>query len=172
VEVGAKRVMEVKERANEERVETVKAVDTKDGMTIVTLDRQADGRELPPEVLGASDTGLFRLASDGKKLDPPHRILRLPARPGDKWEIRVPGETLRLTHTNEYEMGSEEEVTTPAGKFRAVRVHRKSIRGDGRVSMDLDLWIAPNVGVVKVAGKLDGEDHEQVLKSFTPAPKK
>jgi hypothetical protein len=166
-------VLEVNGRdSGHEQVETVKSVVTKDGMTIVTIERQMDAEALPSDVFGASEKGLVRLGTDGKPLDPPHWVLRLPVRRGEKWEFREPGNAKLPACTNQYETSGEEAVEVPAGKFQAVRVNRKSIQGDGRVNMDLDLWIAPEVGVVKVKGKLGGMDYERVLKSFTPASKK
>jgi len=73
----------------------------------------------------------------------PYLLFRYRLVPGDSWETTVASET--LTDTLRYSVGAEEEVTTPAGRFRAFPV---SERGK---TLEYRRWYARGVGMVKEA---------------------
>lgn len=71
----------------------------------------------------------------------PYLLLRQNLTPGKNWEAPVSSES--LTETLRYSVGTEEEVSTPAGNFRALPV---SVRGK---ALAYRRWYARGVGMVK-----------------------
>ena len=69
-----------------------------------------------------------------------------------------------------YTVGKEEEVTVPAGTFKAIPVTSQVDVG-GRLLKNTS-WYAPGVGVVKVVMANDGNERVQELKEFTPGKAK
>jgi RNA polymerase sigma factor (sigma-70 family) len=125
----------------------VTAVELKGDARVVTLGTvEPDGKILPFSTTEVSDTGLVMLRQGTVRFgpgapagrpkvqelvdrDPPHRMLKLPATTGLKWDAPIStGLPARC------ELQKEETVKVPAGEFRAIPV---------------DLY----VGVPRVAGK-------------------
>jgi hypothetical protein len=149
---GARLVYQVRD---EEKVAVVAAVEKKDGATVVTVHEVLrDGRTVPDEVVVVSEKGLFRVGFWGQKLSEPRCFLKLPFKPGDKWDL-IDG--VKATSVG------EEEVTVAAGKWRALRVDCE-VSGPNGVSR-FSHWYGPGVGLIKVV--MDGEERRS-LKSFTP----
>jgi hypothetical protein len=167
---GDKRVYEVKvvkAKGGKEEVteytDVVTKAESKDGVVHVSLGRVINGRPGLTEDLEVSGKGVFHRAVNGRNVDPPMPLLKLPSKPGDKWEYQPqPGQTTSFT------VGTVEEVEVPAGKFKAIRV--VSERSGNGVSLQQTHWYAPGVGLVKMSTTKPGLEIEitQVLKSFTP----
>jgi len=146
-----------------EDVRSISKVERKGHDVAVHETRVLNGRETPVGTTVVSPTGLLRTSSGGHDLDPPLPLLKLPAKPGETWDWTNP--TDRGKHT--FKIRGEEEVTVPAGKYKAVVVEQVQMRAGKPVRTVY--WFAPDVGLVKAATKLD--KHEQVnleLKSFSP----
>jgi hypothetical protein len=148
-------------------VKTVTAVEEKDGRTVVTLNRKHSS--------GFEGALTYRLTGDGvslvayadKPYDPPVCVLALPVAAKKAWEYDLPldgGPTARV----KARVVGEEEVTVPAGKFKAVRVDTefRTPRADPILSSE---WYAVGIGLVREV--VGGEDR-YVLTSFTPGPAK
>jgi hypothetical protein len=138
-------------------VRSVSKVERKGRDVVVHETRVIDGEDVP---IGA--TGLLRTSSGGRDLDPPLRLLKLPAKPGETWEWTNPADR------GKYAMKTrgQEEVTVPAGKYKAVVVEQEHTRGGQPVRTVY--WFAPGVGLVKAVTKLDdGERVDLELKSFS-----
>lgn len=136
----------------------VTKVDRKDGALVVST---TDGKE-PKEDSSrcrwqVSDNGVYLVTdADGKALDPPTCLLKLPAKPGDTWTDKVVN----------YTVVGEEEVEVPAGKFKAIRLRGGYDNSDAV----LNKWYAQGVGLVKVtwADSDAGIEIIDLLKSFKP----
>lgn len=110
----------VPEQAN---VQVVKAVETAGGVTTVTVESlPSDGKPATTYVVEVSDRGVCVINRKEKQLDPPQWILKLPAKPGTRWEAPMLGREGKPVRTEYRTISGEEEVETPAGKFKAVRV--------------------------------------------------
>jgi hypothetical protein len=133
---------------------------TADGVTTVTVaDVMPDGQLGHTHKLQVSGKGVCVVERSGKKVDPPVWSLKLPARPGDSWEVpqeQAKGKLIVLTKR----VAGEEEIETPAGKFRAIRVDVGGAPGAPYYSE----WHAPGRGCVKIGT----ERSALALKSFTP----
>jgi len=125
---------------------------TKDGTVVVT------------EHLAVKDDGIYRYSIAGQKPDVPFRVLKLPPRKGDTWDVavKVANDELKGTFVT-----GEEEVTVPAGKYQAVTATSKGFElttGDGGKGAGIvfKFWFAPNVGLVKQTIKI-GDRPEVVI---------
>jgi hypothetical protein len=147
----------------------VTAVEQKGGVTTVSYGAEKGGPVL--HRCSVSPAGVFTVSIGGEVYDPPLLELKLPARAGDSWEVAPPAKEGAAPRKYKYSTGAEEEVETPAGKFKARRVEREDIHGD--VAFPLSLWYAPGMGVVKAVLHLESGDRTLAqLKSYTPATKK
>ena len=130
------------------------------------------GSSTDKEYLSVDATGIrmHRIASEKTVTDysQPFVRLKLPPVAGDKWEWKgdIGKEKATASFTNE----GEEDITVPAGKFKAWKVTAVvEIAGVKHVGSN---WFAPGVGIVKQQSKFEsgGKKHESTieLKSFEP----
>ena len=163
---GAKKVYET--RAGGEVVEVtevVTKVEKKDGVFRVTTKQGVAGKDGGTDFVEVSERGLFRPPAGDHEAPMTATLLKLPAKPGDSWvfEDTRPGQQdSKLTFT----VGKEEVVAVPAGTFKAIGVEVRGVTGG--VKHTTTIWYAPHVGVVKMVSAAGGQEHTQVLKSFTP----
>ena len=96
------------------------------------LETAQDGKVVGSEDVFAKEDGVYRLALDGKVIEPAVRLLKLPPKPGDFWTVDSKAEsktgTERLQGTFKI---SGEEVTVPAGKYTAVVVSCEDLDANG-----------------------------------------
>ena len=167
--VGDKRVLESTWNGkSDESTEWITAVETKGGMTVVSFTREEGGPTMYQ--YGASSDGMFRVSSGDVVYDPPYRLLKLPPKEGETWEAVRPATGGEPAQIFKYTTGKEEEVETPAGKFKAVRVEMETVLN--KAIMRTTYWHAPVAGMVKIVTHDKRGDRVQVLKSFTPGGKK
>jgi len=113
------------------------------------LETVQDGKVVGSEDVFAKDDGVYRLALDGKVIEPAVRLLKLPPKPGDAWVVDSKAEaktgTERLQGTFKT---NGEEVTVPAGKYTAVTVACDDLDANGaKYSFTTDY--VKDVGMVK-----------------------
>jgi hypothetical protein len=86
--------------------------------------------------------------------------------PGSSWQYFVAGRT--EGHPWNFKVGKTEKITTPMGKFDAVRVAR--LLAPGSREQQLDIWLAPSLEWYPVKLRFaepDGEVIEQTLEKIT-----
>ncbi len=94
-------------------------------------------------------------------------VLRFPIKEGDSWEFVCPIQMGLLAQSGKIAVGETEDVTVPAGKFRATKVLFTVNEVNGKaldIPQSYTSWYAQGVGLVR----LEYKDGEKVLKSFTP----
>jgi hypothetical protein len=120
-------------------------------------------------VESVSAKGVYRLQSGETKHDTPICYLKLPNKPGDKWDFaegRIKGTMTSF---------EQEQVTVPAGTFTAIRIEMvESLRpprpGDVvPVPPKWTFWYAPGVGLVKQTRTGMPGTFGSEMQSFTPA---
>lgn len=149
-----------------ESVEVVTAVEQKGGATLVTVGHESQGEVMPHHVMSVSSKGVFVTSAVGGEMTEPFCVLRLPHRPGNKWEAVFAGKQWGRVVGTAAAFGPE-EVEVPAGKYQAVRVESETPFIDGRKgSAKATTWYAAGVGVVKEVRADAGS--VRVLKEFTP----
>jgi hypothetical protein len=122
-----------------------------------------DEREKSEHVAVFPD-GVYRLASDGKEIQPPIRFFKLPLKKGESWEIEavVEGMTVKGTfHAN------EEDVKVPAGTYKTMRITGSDMQ-IGSQKMNIEYWFSFDVGIVKQWVKLGSYEVVLELEKFTP----
>ena len=133
------------------RINGLEKIDGKDLLRFET--RQATNL-LKTDLLAIDENGVTcsaQIDEEGKmvKLIPPQKILIGPIKPGTKWSYD--GQLGDVKLHQDYEILCEENVTVPAGKFRAFRIRRKqSTPNLAAVSETMeDRWFVPGTGFVK-----------------------
>jgi hypothetical protein len=136
-------------------------VEKKDGREVATLETDVGGQTLA-EQMGSDERGVFRYSFQGLPVDPPIQSLKLPFKKGETWEgkVSVQGQEVKSTMKSE----AEEEVTVPAGKYKALVV---SVEMDvGGQQITVKSWFAPNVGIVKQVFDFGGASGTSELVKF------
>jgi hypothetical protein len=138
-----------------------------DGL-LVALREEIEGSPFQVNLYQQTVAGVFWWLQDFHAFKPPCCILRLPSKAGDTWELNDPTVFPRAI---KFTTRDEEEVEVPAGKFKAIRIEKKSVLSDGK-TIRVTEWAAAGIGTVKTRARLaDGTEIIQVLKSFTPGKK-
>ncbi|MCS6977040.1 MAG: hypothetical protein NZM31_08560 [Gemmatales bacterium] len=127
-----------------ELAQKVVKVEKKDGRNVATIEMDFAGQTVT-EQTGSDERGVFRYSFQGVPVDPPVQALKLPFKKGESWEAsyKVQGQEVKATMKSE----AEEEVSVPAGKYKALVVATEMDLGGQKISVRT--WFAPNVGIVK-----------------------
>jgi hypothetical protein len=147
----------VYDRDGTEETRVISKVEAVEGGRMVTTELvKADGGRSQFHKVLLTAKGVFITERSSSKYPSPFELIRLPFKPGDKWE-EVAGSTSYATRR----AIREEKMKVPAGEFNCIRV--ESGGEDGKTIH----WYAVGIGVVKV----DYGDHIMELKSIThPKP--
>jgi hypothetical protein len=168
---GTKRVMTMTFAGRTtETTETVSKVTEKDGTFTVTTSREIGGRVVE-WVYEVSAKGVFRVTTPGGEKGEPEPLLKLPAKEGDTWASEQPGVAEGPSSKATSTVGKEEEVTVPAGKFKAIPVTTEA-NLNGQIPIKVTSWYAAGAGVVKTVSEMNGSERVTELKEFTPGKAK
>ena len=96
---------------------------------------------------------LARSEKDGKiaKLNPPEPIIVAPLKVGATWDAT--GEVAGIKMRQHFTVVAEENVTVPAGRFRAFHLQCED---SSLMSIKLDRWFVPGTGFVKETAVIRG----------------
>jgi hypothetical protein len=97
-------------------------------------------------------------------------VLRFPLKEGDSWDFVCPIQKGLHAESGKITVCETEDVTVPAGKFRATKVvfTVTEVNGEARpIPHAYTFWYAQGIGLVR----LEYRGGEKVLKSFTPGKK-
>lgn len=122
-----------------------------DGKEVVKLETLSDGTVSKTELVSVDENGIACLArsgTDGKitKLNPPEPIIAAPLEVGATWELE--SEAAKNRMHQRFTIVAEEEVTVPAGTYRAFHLKCEE---SSLISIKLDRWFVPGTGFVKEA---------------------
>jgi hypothetical protein len=157
-------------------VRIVTGVVRKDDEYLVTVMQERKGELIPSYELKVTPRGIIQLNCTGKNDLSSACWLKIPCKRGDSWENSLP-ESVRKWEKpfpeelkERIEVIGEESVEVPAGVYKTIRIESSSpVVGFppgyslGRDTIQMTIWYAPNVGVVK----MKGQSWEQVLQSIT-----
>ena len=120
-----------------------------DGKEVVKLETLSGNVVSKTELVSVDENGIACLARSGKdgkitKLNPPEPIIAAPLRVGTAWELESEAAGIK-THQH-CTVVAEENVTVPAGKFRAFHLQCED---SSLMSIKLDRWFVPGTGFVK-----------------------
>ena len=129
----------------------VTKIEKKGDMDVATIESDVMGMNIV-EQTSSSAKGIFRYSFNGIPVDPPIQALKLPVKKGETWhmEVTIAGQKLKAAMKTE----GEEEVTVPAGKYKAVIVSiEMEVRGQ---QVKAKSWFADKVGIVKQTFEFGG----------------
>jgi hypothetical protein len=161
VTVGATRVLGGVEDGAGETAEEVTEVEEKDGVYTVTVQASGLSKGAPvwtkTRVYEVSAGKVVRRVGEEREA-----VFDLGAKAGT-WNVEVKAKG-KADVTASFAVGKEEEVDTPAGKFKAVPVTERWPHPEREIANTR--WYAPGIGVVKQFAH--DPESTALLKSFTP----
>ena len=109
--------------------------------------------------------GIYRLGFEGNNANPPVKILALPAKAGDKWEVKstIGKESLKGTFKT-----GEEKVKVPAGDYDTIYTECDDLDANG-MKASFKQYFAKGVGMVKEVIKINNQEVVIELEKYEPA---
>lgn len=120
-----------------------------DGKEVVKIETLSGNAVSKTELVRVDENGITCLARSGKdgkisKLNPPEPIIVAPLKVGVAWDSS--GEVAGIKMRQHFTVVAEENVTVPAGRFRAFHLQCED---SSLMSIKLDRWFVPGTGFVK-----------------------
>ncbi len=120
-----------------------------DGKEVVKIETLSGNVVSKTELVSVNENGVMCLARSGKdgkitKLSPPEPIIVAPLKVGAAWDSS--GEVAGIKMRQHFTIVAEENVTVPAGRFRAFHLQCED---SSLMSIKLDRWFVPGTGFVK-----------------------
>jgi hypothetical protein len=137
-------------------------VETVDGKSLALLETTINGEVTSTEQLASTEKGVFRHRANGVELSAPLCILKFPLKKDDTWESEttIANELLKIKG----KVIDNEEVTVPAGTYKAFRVEVETSAAGMRATTTF--WFAADVGVVKQTTENAGKTVTAELEKF------
>jgi hypothetical protein len=130
-----------------------------DGAECTRVDTIVNGKIQASELYLVKPDGVYRVKVKDDKIDPMVKILMIPPKKGDTWEIKSKVGTQTVSGkfvTKEI----SEKVTVPKGTFEAVYVEGVDFDVAG-TKTTVKVWFAKGVGIVKLMYKI--QENESTL---------
>jgi hypothetical protein len=129
------------------------------GEECTKVDTIVNGKVQASELYSVKADGVYRVKIKDDKIDPPVKILSIPAKKGDSWQInsKVGSQPISGKFTVKE---VNEKVTVPKGTYDAILVEGADLYVAG-TKTTVKVWFAKGVGVVKLTYKI--QDTESVL---------
>jgi tRNA A-37 threonylcarbamoyl transferase component Bud32 len=133
--------------ANAQSYLQVADIEKIDGQAVLArLEAIERGNVVATEYVSSTAKGIFRHRYGAMEISPPLCLLSFPVSPGESWESKVRMGDVDIRAT--CRVVGFEEIEVPAGKYKAVIVHRDFlIEGDAKYSFIE--WYAVGIGLVK-----------------------
>ncbi len=151
-----------------------KVVQNSPGVSDVDVAYTLNGNQVQKEVYEVTANAIARVrggANAGSDFNPPMPVLEVPMKNGATWSWKgtVGAGLLQQQASAQFTVSGPVEVTTPAGKFSAMRVHSALVVGSGKsaISVPNDSWYASGVGIVEQRATLNGIVHTYYLSKYT-----
>jgi hypothetical protein len=129
-----------------------------DGKDLLKFEMHRDGVVTNTDLLTVNEHGIIcsaRIDQDGEttKLDPPQIMVAATLQTGTSWDFN--GEVAGTKVHQHYDVIGEEDVTVPAGKFRAFQIHGEQTSPN---PVTIDRWFVKGLGIVKDVTTTRSED--------------
>jgi hypothetical protein len=120
-----------------------------DGKDLLKFEMHRDGVVTNTDLITVNEHGIIcsaRIDQDGEttKLDPPQIMVAAPLQIGASWDFN--GDVAGTKVHQHYGVVGEQDVTVPAGKFRAFQIHGEQISPN---PVTIDRWFVKGLGIVK-----------------------
>ncbi len=163
LKVGTKWHYEVTANGEKKNVtNAIAKIETIDGKSLSRLETTIMDQVKATEHLTVTDKGVFRNRINETEISPPVCLLKFPVKDGESWESEVKIGTEKVTF--KAKAGKEEDVTVPAGKYKAVTSELEVMAGN--VNVKTRYWFAKDVGVVKQTMEINGMNVDMELAKF------
>lgn len=120
-----------------------------DGKDLLEFEMHRDGAVTNTDLMTVDDSAIncwerIDLRGEITRFNPPQPIVKMPLKTGATWNFDT---TLGAANVHQhYAVLGEEEVTVPAGKFRALHIHGQQ---NSPNEMIVDRWFVKGTGIVK-----------------------
>jgi hypothetical protein len=123
------------------------------------------GKQQGVELYSVEKDGVYRVQVNNVAVVPPIKLIPIPARKGDSWNVnsRIGNQLMAGTFTV---TDDKARVKVPAGEFDAVLVECPDYDA-GKTRMTLKQWIAPGKGLVKLSLTIQGAELVRELRQFS-----
>jgi hypothetical protein len=128
--------------------------------SFLKFEMHRDNMVTTTELMTIDDQGIHcstRIGADGARMQlvPPQTIVAAPLKTGLSWDFD--GKAGNADAHQHYVVVAEEELTVPAGRFRAFHIHGEQSTPE---SLTIERWFVPGTGIVKdiTAMKNNGGD--------------
>ena len=132
----------------------------------IKVDTKVGGQVKASELYSIKADGIYRAKVKDDKIDPPVKILQLPAKKGDSWKIdsKVGTQTVK----GEFKLTDDKvKVKVAAGDFdNAVLVEGIDLDIAG-TKTTVKQWFVPNKGIVKLSYTIQQTESTLELKEYT-----
>ena len=158
--VGTKLEYIINEDDNAIQIEEVTEVKEVKGVRTIKIEISSGDDRKTPIYYEVRNGGLYLTKNANNTFDPPVLILKANAKKGDSWNASY---TMNGTKVDvACSVGDDVELTTPAGKFKAMPITQK--HKVGRARFETVNYYSRDGKLVRVL--LDGRKHQE-LKAFT-----
>jgi hypothetical protein len=142
-------------------VNQIAKTETIDGQLLARLETSARGQVVASEHLASNDKGIFRHRINGLEISPPLCLIKNPIKEGESWvtDVKIGAERAKMACRV-----AREEVTVPAGKYKAVVVTIETEQAGQKISSIY--WFAAGVGVVQQKIDIGGNKVNLELEKF------
>lgn len=137
------------------------------GIDCAVVETERDKKPMATEHWLSTAEGLYWVGLERRRLSPPLRMLRLPPRAGDTWQTNLRDGREKERVQQAVLVVGEEEVTVPAGTYRAVTLQGE-ITQDGVRQRAMTYWFAPGVGIVKMVIRQGEQRQVYELEKYEP----
>jgi hypothetical protein len=130
----------------------------------IKVDTKDAGQVKASELYFVKADGIYRAKVKDDKIDPPVKMLALPAKKDTTWKIesKVGTQTVK----GEFKITDEKaKVKTPAGEFEAILVEGPDFDIAGTKTV-IKKWFVPGKGLVKETYNIQGQDSTLELKEY------
>jgi hypothetical protein len=123
------------------------------------IDTLVNGKVVASELYAVRADGIYRVKVKDDKIDPPVKVLMIPAKKDLEWEIKSKVGNQMVSGKFKIKDMSD-KVVTPAGSFDAILVEGVDLDVAGQKTT-IKTWFAKGTGVVKLSYKI--QDAESIL---------
>ncbi len=113
-------------------------------MKVIMLDES--GKQLSWENIQITKDGVYRVSFEGHKAEPPVKILALPPKDGEKWEVSSTIDKEKLSGT--FKMGEDKELKIGDKKYETFYTESDNLDANG-MKVKFKTYFAKDVGMVK-----------------------
>jgi hypothetical protein len=140
----------------------MKVTDVKGGEA--KIETIVNGKSVASEMIQVKDDGIYRTAINGQKPDKPVKILQLPPKPNDSWEVdsKIQNQTIK----GKFVVG-EEKIKAAGKDWSAIVVKGENFSIAG-MDTKVTYWFVDGVGIAKLAFELGGMKADLELEEFKP----